>query len=186
MRKVVVFNMITLDGFYSGPNGDIDWHNTDEEFNDFAVEHLNTLDTLLFGRVTYEGMASYWPTPMAIESDPAVAGQMNRIAKIVFSRTLDKVTWENTRLVKDHIPEEIAKLKQQPGKDMAILGSGNLTAEFTRLGLVDEFRLMVNPVILGKGVPLFKDIEQQVKLKLVQTRPFKSGNMLLYYQPAQA
>lgn len=183
MRKVIVFNMITLDGFFSGPNGEIDWHQTDEEFNDFAVEQLNTLDTLLFGRVTYEGMASYWSTPMAIQNDPVVAGQMNSIAKIAFSRTLDRVEWQNTRLVKDHIAEEITKLKQQPGKDMAIFGSGNLTVEFTRLGLVDEYRLIINPVVLGEGVPLFKGLNQKLNLKLTQSRPFKNGNVLLFYQP---
>ena len=106
MRKVIVFLMVTLDGFFSGPNGEIDWHVVDEEFNDFANEQLASVDTLLFGRVTYQGMASYWPTPIALANDPIIAHKMNTFPKIVFSRTLEQPTWENTRLVKDHLAEE--------------------------------------------------------------------------------
>ena len=116
MRKVILFNMVTLDGFFEGPNGEIDWHNADEEFNEFAVHQVSTADGLIFGRVTYELMASYWPTPAAQADDPIVAEKMNTMPKIVFSRTLNTVGWNNTRLVKGDAAEEISKIKQQPGE----------------------------------------------------------------------
>src|SRR3990172_3019412 len=169
MRKVILFNMVTLDGFFEGPNGEIDWHNVDEEFNEFAVDQVNTADGLIFGRVTYELMASYWPTPAAQADDPIVAEKMNTMPKIVFSRTLDKVEWNNTRLVKGDAAEEIAKLKQQPGRDLLIFGSADLASNLTNLGLIDEYRIMVNPVVLGKGNPLFKDIKEKINLRLPKT-----------------
>jgi dihydrofolate reductase len=183
MRKVFLFMMVTLDGFFEGPGQDIDWHNVDEEFNEFALNQLNDVDTLLFGRVTYEGMASYWPTPFAKENDPIIADKMNTIPKIVFSKTLDKAEWQNTRLVKEHVAEEIANLKQQPGKDLAIFGSSDLAVSFIQMGLLDELRIMVNPVVLGSGKPLLKGIHDKLNLKLLKTMPFRSGNVLLYYQP---
>jgi dihydrofolate reductase len=186
MRKLFSFNLVTLDGFFEGPNQDIGWHNVDEEFNEFAAEQLDTIGLILFGRVTYQGMASFWPTPFAIENDPVIAAQMNRFPKIVISRTLDKAEWSNTRLIKDSVAVEITRLKQQPGKDLAIFGSANLTASLMRLGLVDELRVMVNPVILGQGTPLFKGMTEKVNLKLTKTRTFRNGNVLLYYQLATA
>jgi dihydrofolate reductase len=183
MRKLFSFNMVTLDGFFEGRNHDINWHNVDAEFNEFAIEQTGTVDVILFGRVTYQMMASYWPTPDAIANDPIVAGQMNRVPKIVVSRTLDKAEWNNTRLIKDHVAEEITKLKQQPGKDLALFGSANLMSTLMQLDLIDEHRIMVNPVILGAGQPLFKRGENKQNLKLVRTRVFGNGNVLLCYQP---
>jgi dihydrofolate reductase len=177
--------LVSLDGFFEGPNRELDWHNVDQEFNEFAIDQLNSLDFLLFGRVTYEMMASYWPTPAALRDDPIVAGRMNALPKIVISKTLDKAEWNNTRLMKDHIAEEIGKLKQQPGKDMAIFGSSDLATSLTELGLVDEYRIMVNPVVLGAGKPLFKGIPGRLQLKLVKTKTFHNGNVLLYYEPAR-
>jgi len=185
MRKVVLFNLITLDGFFEGPNREIGWHNVDEEYNEFAGDQLNTFDILLFGRVTYELLANYWPTPTAIRDDPIIANLMNMIPKIVFSRTLEKADWNNTRLIKDHIGEEISQLKGQPGKDLAIFGSGSLASYFTNLGLIDEYRIIVNPVILGDGHHLFKGVNDRLNLKLLKTRTFRSGNVLLYYEPAK-
>lgn len=183
MRKLFLFMMVTLDGFFEGPEQDIDWHNVDEEFNEFAIQQLNGVDMLLFGRVTYEGMASFWPTQFAKEHDPIVAGKMNSTPKLVFSKTLDKADWENTRLVKKDIAEEISQLKHQPGKDIAIFGSANLTSSLLQMGLVDELRLMINPVILSSGTSVFKGIHEKLKLKLLRTQPFRSGNVLLCYQP---
>ena len=183
MRKVFLFMMVTLDGFFEGPDHEIDWHNVDEEFNDFAIDQLNEVDALLFGRVTYEGMASYWPTQLAIEDDPIIAGKMNAVPKIVFSRTLDKAEWNNSRLVKENVAEEVLQLKQQQGRDLAIFGSANLTMSLLQMGLIDELRLMVNPVVLGKGRPLFTGIQDKLNLRLLKTRVFRSGNVLLYYQP---
>ena len=185
MRKVFLFMMVTLDGFFEGPNHEIDWHNVDEEFNEFAIQQLDEIDTLLFGRVTYEGMASYWPTQFAKENDPMVADKMNSVPKLVFSKTLDKAEWNNSRLVKEHIAEELSRLKQQQGGDLAIFGSSDLTVSLLEMGLVDELRIMVNPVVLGSGKRLFEGIHDRLKLRLLKTKTFGSGNVLLYYQPLQ-
>ncbi len=187
MRKIVVFNLVSLDGYFAGPKGEIDWHNTDDEFSKFAIEQIQTFKTLIFGRVTYELMASYWPTPEAIKNDPIVANQLNTLPKIVFSKTLKKVKenkiWKNVKLFKTINPEEIKKLKLNSGGDITILGSGTIVQAFTNLGLIDEYRLLVNPIVLGHGKPMFKNIKNQLKLKLLKTRKFKNGNVLLYYRP---
>jgi dihydrofolate reductase len=185
MRKVILYMMVTLDGFFEGPNGEIDWHNVDQEFNELAIEQLDSVDILLFGRKTYELMASYWPTPAATTDDPIVADKMNRLPKIVFSKTLSSVEWQNTRLVKENVAEEVAKLKHQPGKDLIIFGSSDLAVTFIQHGLLDEFRIMVNPVVLGNGKPLFKGIKDRLNLKLLKTKTFRSGNVLLYYEPVK-
>lgn len=182
MRKVFVFDMITLDGLFEGPDHGLDWHNVDAEFNEFAIQQLDEIDALLFGRATYQIMASYWPTENARTDDPIVAGKMNAMAKIVFSKTLEKAEWNNTRLIKKDVPEEVLKLKQLPGKDIAIFGSSDLTVSLIPHGLIDEFRIMVNPVVLGSGKPLFQGISDKLDLKLLKTKTFKSGNVLLYYQ----
>jgi dihydrofolate reductase len=184
VRKLFSFMVVTLDGYTEGPNGEFDWPNVDDEFNEFAISQLNNIHTLVFGRVTYEGMASYWPTPAAIEGDPAVAGRMNSIPKIVFSTTLDKADWENTRLIKGNVAAAISELKQQPGKDLAVFGSSSLTVSLLEHGLVDELRVMVHPILLGAGKSLFTGLKQRVPLKLQKTTTFSSGNVLLYYRPA--
>ncbi len=183
MRKVILFIMVTLDGFFEGPNGELDWHNVDEEFNEFAKDQLNSVDVLLFGRRTYELMTSYWPTPSATRDSPIIAEKMNALPKIVFSRTLEKVGWNNSRLIKENIAEEISSLKQRPGKDLIIFGSANLAVSLIQMDLIDEYRIMVNPVVLGNGKPLFKGIHDRLNLKLLKTKTFDSGNVLLYYQP---
>ncbi len=186
MRRLFFFMMVSLDGYFEGPNRDISWHNVDEEFNDYAIKQLDEVDTLLFGRVTYQMMASYWPTPTAVANDPIVAGKMNSLPKIVFSRTLNKAEWNNTRLVKTNIRETISTLKQQPGKDLAIFGSSVLTVSLLQMGLVDELRIMVNPVVLGAGKPLFQGTNGRSSLRLERTQAFHSGNALLCYRPIQA
>jgi len=183
MRKVFLFNMTTLDGFFEGPNQDISWHNVDAEFNEFAIDQLKQVDTLLFGRVTYQGMASYWPTELAISDDPVVAGLMNSLPKIVFSRSLQKAEWSYTSLVNSNVAEEVSKLKQQPGKEIAIFGSSDLAVTLAESGLIDEYRIIINPVFLGKGTPLLKGITDKLNLQLLKSRTFKSGNVLLYYAP---
>jgi len=186
MPKLFSFNMVSLDGFFEGPQPwSIEWHNAgDEEFNDFAVDQLNSVGTLLFGRATYQGMASYWPSPAALQNDAVIAEAMNRIPKIVFSHTLNTADWNNSRLVRENIGEEIASLKNAPGKDLAIFGSANLMSSLMKLNLVDEHRVMVNPVLLGHGTPLFQGLDELVKLKLRNVRQFRSGNVLLTYEPA--
>lgn len=183
MRRLFSFNMMTLDGFFEGPNRDISWHRVDSEFNDYAISQLHEIDTLLFGRLTYELMATYWPAPDALRDDAAVAGLMNRMPKVVFSRTLQQAGWENTRLVRDHVGEEVLALKQQPGKSIAVLGSADLLSTLIHLHLVDEHRVMLNPVILGSGTPLFKKSDASVAMQLLSASTFGNGNVLLRYEP---
>jgi dihydrofolate reductase len=184
MRKIISFLVATVDGYYEGPNQEFDWPIVDEEFNEFALQQLEEVDTLLFGRVTYQGMAGYWPTPAAQEDDPRIAAKMNDLPKIVVSRTLEEAEWANTRLIKGDVAGELTKLKQQPGKDIAIFGSSELTVSLLQMGLVDELRILVNPVVLGDGKSLFRTAGDRISLKLLKTRAFGSGNVLLYYQPA--
>jgi len=189
MRKLIVYNFVTLNGYFKGPNGDISWHKQASEEKaeeaEFAAENLQSGSTLLFRRVTYEMMASYWPTPEAIKNDPVVAKGMNEADKIVFSRTLKKAGWSNTRIVKDNMAEEVKKLKQLPGKSMTLLGSGSILTQFADQGLIDEYQIMVDPVAIGDGTPIFKNIKRTLDLKLTTTRTFKSGVVLLCYQPAK-
>jgi dihydrofolate reductase len=180
MRKVIVSNLVSLDGFFEGTNKELDWFVVDHEFFEYAKDMLRSADTLLFGRVTYQHMANYWPSAPADE----IADKMNNLPKIVFSKTLQKVEWKNSRLVQDNIGEEISKLKQQPGKDMVLLGSAKLASELLQLGLIDEYRVILQPVLLGSGNPLFKEIKERIKLKLAGTKSFGSGVVVLYYQQA--
>lgn len=179
-RKIIMFNFITLDGFFEGSNPwELDWHNVDAEFNDFAVDQLHSIDAILFGKNTYEGMANFWPTPEVRKNDPIVAKLMNDTPKYVFSKSLQTVKWENSLLLKGNLKIEISSLKTKIQKDAIIMGSGELTNQLIELGLVDELRVMINPIILGNGKPLFSGSKH--KLKLVSSRQFKSGNILLYY-----
>jgi dihydrofolate reductase len=183
VRKLVSFMVVTLDGYYEGPDGEFDWPNVDDEFYEFSISQLNDIDTLLFGRVTYEGMASFWPTPAALEADPAVAERMNAISKIVFSSTLDTADWQNTRLVDGNVADTVTELKQQPGMDLALFGSPSLTVRLLEQGLVDELRVMVHPILLGAGKSLFRGLNERVPVQLTRTTTFSSGNVLLRYRP---
>ena len=183
MRKIRVFIFSALDGYFKGPKSDISWHRHDAEGTAHAVKMLKPGNTLLFGRVTYELMASYWPTPYAINNDPIVAAGMNKADKIVFSRTLKKASWNNTRIVKNNIEEEIAKMKRMPGKNMTLLGSGTILTQLAQQGLIDEYQIMVDPVVLGAGTPMFKGIKHRLNLKLTKTKTFENGAVLLCYKP---
>lgn len=185
VRPLSVFNHLSLDGYFSGPGGDISWFKSaiDAEFQEFSSASVGGADLMLFGRVTYEMMASYWPTPAATQQNPVVAEGMNRTPKIVFSRTLTRATWSNTRIVKNHVAAEIRKLKAEPGKGLVLLGSGSLIAQLAPQGLIDSFSCMLNPVALGAGKTMFAGIAEQLALKLMSTRTFKNGNVLLNYEP---
>jgi dihydrofolate reductase len=185
MRKVIFFMLTSLDGYLEGPNRDINWHNVDEEFNEFAVQQTGEFGALLFGRATYELMAGYWPTESAKSDDPIIAELMNSLPKFVFSKTLKKAEWSNTKLVKDGFVDEVSKLKQQSGKDIAIFGSSDLAVTLIDQGLINEYRIMINPIVLGDGKSLFSGIQNKLDLKLMKTRTFGNGNVLLYYVPAQ-
>ena len=175
--------MVSLDGYMEGEDHDLSWHNVDEEFNNFAAKQLDEADTILFGRRSYQLMESFWPSNAGLEGDPVVAKYMNEIPKVVFSKTLHSVSetdqWKNVRLVKDNVAEEVQKLKSGEGKSIAVLGSNNLCVTLLEEGLLDEIRLMINPVVLGKGTPLFAGIAQQQQFVLVETRTFGNGNVLL-------
>ena len=181
MRKLSVFNLVTLDGYFAGQDGDISWHNVDEEFQEYACKNSNSGNVLLFGRKTYELMAGYWTSPHALEHDPIVANGMNSSPKIVFSRTLSRADWNNTRLVKDDMPGEILRLKQQSGPDMTILGSGSIVAQLAQAGLIDEYQMLLNPVVLGKGRTMFEGIRDRLALRLTAQHTFGNGNVLLCY-----
>ncbi len=187
MRKIISFQLVTVDGFFAGPNGEIDWHNYDDEMGAYSVEQLKSLGALIFGRTTYEVMASYWPTPEGIKGEPVVAGIMNSIPKIVFSKTMHAVKdgpiWKNVKVLHEIKSEEVLRMKEQKGEDIAIFGSGTIVQQLTNLDLIDEHRLVVNPLLLGKGRPLFRDIKEKRELRLVQTKVFRNGNVLLCYEP---
>lgn len=184
MRKVIVSNLVSVDGFISGPNGEMDWFIsiTDNEFEDYAVNLMNSVDTMLFGRITYQLMESYWPAASPENEDPRIIEAMNNFPKIVFSKTLNSVSWKNSRLVKSDLVEVISKLKQEPGKDMVIYGSGSIVSSLTNSGLIDDYRIFVCPVILGNGKPMFNNIKSRRNLNLVDSKTFGSGLILLHYQ----
>ena len=183
MRKLFVSNLISVDGYIAGPKGELDWHNVDAEFNVYAHSMLDSIDTILFGRVTYEMMAAFWPSAQALHDDPETAMRMNSISKVVCSRTLKNASWSNSRLVSRDIETEVRALKQQTGKGIVILGSGQIVSQLTDARLIDEYRFFVNPVILGGGIPEFGNLTGRVKLKLLSERQFKNGNVLLTYSP---
>lgn len=184
MGKLIMWNLITLDGFFEGAKPwDLDWHNFawGDELEQFSLEQLRAAEMLVFGRKTYEGMASYWPTA---EGEGQVAEFMNRMQKVVFSRTLKTADWANTRVMGSAAEAEIRKLKAGAQKDLFIFGSADFSAALMKAGLIDEYRLCVTPVVLGVGSPLFKTLPQPVRLELVETRPLKSGAVILTYRPA--
>jgi dihydrofolate reductase len=184
MRRVVVFNMVTLDGFFVDSKGDMSWaHKNDAEWTAFVGENASGSGVLLFGRITYELMASYWPTPMALQNSPVVAKGMNDMPKVVFSRTLDKVSWSNTKLVKGDMAAEVRKMKNEPGPDMVILGSGSIVSQLAQENLMDEYQIALSPIVLGKGRTLFEGVREKLNLKLTKSRTFGNGNVFLCYAP---
>ena len=183
MRKVIYLMNVSLDGFIEGPNRELDWTSIDEESYRFFNDQQSDMGTLLYGRRLYEVM-TYWETADANPSAPAYALEFARIwkrtPKIVFSKTLDQVQG-NARLFRGDIAAEITKLKQQPGKDLEV-GGPNLASTFMQLGLIDEYRLVVHPVVLGSGTPFFPALDNPLKLQLIETRTFDSGVVYLRYQ----
>ncbi len=186
MRKLISFMHVSLDGFTAGPNGELEWAILDEEGTADVTALLRTVDTALYGRVTYQMMEGYWPTvptnPASTEFERHHAHWVEGVHKVVFSRTLETVGWNNTRLIRENIAEEVGKLKQQPGQDLMIFGSPRITHTLMHLGLIDDYRINLNPVVLGSGIPLFKDIKDRIHLKLLETRTFHSGVVGLHYR----
>lgn len=183
MGTLGVFNFITLNGFYKGANNDTSWHRHGAEESQYASDSMKSGNgMLLFGRTTYEMMASFWPTPEALKNLPEVAKGMNNAEKIVFSKTLKKADWQNTKVVGDLIGE-VKKLKETTDKNMTVLGSGSIITQLAENDLVDEYGIMVDPVALGSGTPIFNNFKGKLDLELVNSRVFKSGVVLLTYRP---
>jgi dihydrofolate reductase len=183
MRKVILMMSVSLDGFFEGPDHELDWQVIDDELHTHFNEELAAMSAFLDGRVTYELMAAYWPTA---DADPSASRPMAEFAriwrdmpKVVYSRTLQTAGW-NTSVVRDVVREQVLELKARPGGDM-VLGGANLAATFMRHDLVDEYRLYVHPVVLGRGRPLFPESEARIGLRLAETRTFRSGVVLLRY-----
>ena len=181
MRKLTSFNFVTLNGFYKDAVEGISWHKHGGEEAEFSAQSLKPGNTLLFGRRTYEMMEKFWTSESAFQSLPVVAKGMKKSEKLVFSNRLKKVEWENTRILSGDLVKEITKLKKLKGKDITILGSGELIGGLTDAGLIDAYQIMIDPVALGKGTPLFKNVKHELDLKLMDTRIFKSGTVLLTY-----
>jgi len=195
MRKILLPMMMTLDGFVAGPNGEMDWL---PPFDDGALwedlheemwTKLRSVDTLLLGRVTYQIWETFWPAtgsnPRSTKSDIEFSRFADRTQKVVFSKTLDKVEWKNTKLVRGDIAEEVSRLKEPPGKDLALAGGAGIAQTFMKLGLIDEYLITVHPVILGKGKLLFRNPGDRQKLRLVGTKRFRSGAVGLRYEPVR-
>ena len=188
MRKIILWMSVSLDGYIEGPNREIDWHLVDDELHWHLNSELRTMGAFVSGRVTHELMAAFWPTA---DDDPASTEPMVEFAriwrdmpKIVFSRTLERADW-NTTVIREVVPQQVMDLKEQPGGDMA-LGGADLAAAFLRHDLIDEFRLYVHPVVIGRGKPLFPPSDARIDLRLAETRVFGNGVVLLHYQRRDA
>lgn len=184
MRKIVMFNRVTLNGYFAGPNGEIDWFIHDPEV-DMALHASMDADTMLLGRVTYQLFASYWPhvlsNPEASDGDRVLAQELNGMTKVVFSTTIQRVTWENTMLLQDDLVEEARKMKAGEGGDIVIFGSGTVVKQLSDAGLIDEHLIVVTPVILQSGKFLFEDVRRE-ELRLLDAKGFATGNVLLHYR----
>jgi dihydrofolate reductase len=181
---------VTLDGFIAGPDDEMDWLGSfDPAMGQYEDNFITAADTLLLGRVTYESFAGAWPNvpnnPNADPAEVAYAHKLNALRKIVFSRTLENAEWNNSSLRREVVPAEIMQLKQEPGRDIIVYGSASLVQTLTNLGLIDEYQLLLHPVVLGSGKPLFKNIEHKLNLQLAQTKTHSSGVVVLYYRPVQ-
>ncbi|HXU80759.1 MAG TPA: dihydrofolate reductase family protein [Polyangia bacterium] len=184
MRTLTVFNSVSIDGYFTDDKGDMSWaHRSDPEWMAFSSENAGGGGELLFGRVTYELMRSHWPTAQAAKDAPKVAEGMNRLPKVVFSRTLEKADWQNTRVVKGDLVAAVRRLKEEEGPPLVLMGSGTIVSQLTRARLVDEYQVVLVPIVVGRGRTMFEGIEGKVNLKLKKSRPFKNGNVVLWYEP---
>jgi dihydrofolate reductase len=186
MRRLTVFNSVSLDGYFSDADGDMSWAHRpgkDAEWSAFVAANAKGGGQLLFGRVTYDLMASYWPSPMAAKNDPVVAERMNTMQKGVFSRKMKTASWGNTTVMRGDAPDEVRRLKKKKGPDMVILGSGSVVAQLARENLVDEYQIVVIPVVLGSGRSMFAGVPARPALELIECRAFGNGNVLLRYRP---
>lgn len=186
MRNLVYFMHSSLDGFVAGSNGEMDWITVDDEIFDFVTTMTDQVDTALYGRVTYQMMEAYWPTageqPNASRHDKEHSIWYKNISKVVLSKTINETGLLNTKVISDNLSENINKLKQQSGKNILIFGSPRASHSLLNLGLVDEFWIFINPILLGQGIPLFKNVPELIKLRLLDTKTFTSGVVALHYR----
>src|ERR1700712_5430557 len=186
MRNLIFFMHTSLDGFVAGPNGEMNWIKVDNEIFDFVGSMTDNADAALYGRVTYEMMQSYWPTagdePNASKHDKEHSVWYNKVSKIVLSKTISEKELDNTTVISDQLTDNINKIKNQDGKNILIFGSPTASHSLMSHGLIDEYWLFVNPVLLGQGIPLFKDVTERTKLKLIETKTFSCGVIALHYE----
>jgi len=186
MRNLIFFMHTSLDGFVAGLNGEMDWISLDEALFDFVATMTDKADAALYGRVTYDMMQSYWPTagekPNASKHDKEHSAWYNKVSKIVLSKTISEKGLDNTIVISDHLAEHINKIKKQEGKNILIFGSPSASHSLMSHGLIDEFWLFVNPILLGKGMPLFKDVTETTNLKLIESKTFPCGVIALHYE----
>ena len=186
MRKLIFFMHTSLDGFVAGLKGELAWINIDETIFDFVATMTDKADTALYGRVTYEMMQAYWPTagkqPNASKHDKEHSAWYNKVSKVVLSKTISEKGLDNTKVIGDQLADNINKIKKQDGKNILIFGSPTASHSLLSQGLVDEFWLFVNPVLLGQGIPLFKGVTETTKLKLIETKTFSCGVIALHYE----
>jgi dihydrofolate reductase len=195
-RKIVMFNRVTADGYFAGPDGNLQWVVPDEEADQAGADAIPGFDTILFGRRTYEMFQGFWPRALddsPTAPDPHAAGRrsqairamaiwINDATKVVFSRTLNDVTWKNSRIHHDVDPREIEALKKQPGKNMIIFGSGSIVSQLTEHGLIDEYQFIVSPILLGNGRTVLSGVSKTSRLDLVEATKHQSGNVMLRYE----
>lgn len=185
MRKIISFMHISLDGFVAGLNGEMDWIKVDQEIFDFVANRIGEGDTALYGRVTYQMMENYWPTagdnPKATKHDIEHSKWYKNVHKVVLSKTMKDAGLTNTKIISDNLSDRINEIKQQEGKDILLFGSPTATHSLMQQSLIDGYWLFVNPIILGQGIPLFVDIKDKIKLKLLTTRQFTCGVTELNY-----
>jgi dihydrofolate reductase len=186
MRKLILFMHTSLDGFVGGPNGEMDWINVDEEIFEYAGDRTNEADAALYGRVTYQMMDSYWPTagdsPQASKHDIEHSKWYNQVEKIILSKTMKNTGQKKTTFISENVAVEISKIKQQPGKNILIFGSPGAAHSLMRENLINEFWLFVNPILLGKGIPLFDSMDEHRQLRLLKNKAFSSGVVCLHYE----
>jgi dihydrofolate reductase len=187
MRKVHVFEHVSLDGFFTDAKGEIGWLHQraqDPEWEAFVRENASSNGVLVFGRKTYDMMAGWWPTPQAAKSEPVVAERMNALEKVVFSKTLERAEWSHTTLLKGDPAAEVKRLKAETGNDLVVMGSGTIVSQLAQDRLVDEYQLVFDPIVLGKGRTLFEGVTERIELKRLRTREFRNGNLVVHYAPA--
>jgi dihydrofolate reductase len=186
MRKLTVFNQVSLDGYFTTPSGDLSWaheQGDDPELREFTAQNARGGGVLVFGRKTYEMMAGFWPTAAAAKQFPEVAKQMNRLPKVVFSKSMEKADWSNAKLVKSDPIAALRKMKTEAGDQMVIMGSGTIVSQLAPAGVIDEYQLVVMPVVLGEGRTMFEGMKKKLKLELKSSRTFRNGVAFLVYQP---